>query len=316
LSVLAPPVTNSIRDMVARIANPLIQSDAMMSAWTTTLRVTHKSVSAVLAGNDAALVAENGTVAVDLDQVAGVVVSKVEAAGLDLPDLDAELGSIVLYEDEDLAAAQTIAEGITRLGWLLPILALILIAGAIVVAPNRRKMTAILGFGTALALLASLASLRIARGAILNGIEDEVESDAAGQIWDTVLARLIQSTWALLVIALIVGFIAWVSGPSDRACRLRGWTVRTLDRWRRPEAEQPEGVSAFLAEWKRTIQVVVVAAGMLFVVFGSDPSGFLVIVTVGVVLAILVVVEVFGGPQRPPAMPIDADGIEATEQTP
>jgi len=314
LSVLVPPMTNSIRDMVATIANELIQSDAMATAWTTTLRVTHKSVSAVLTGNDAALVAEEGTVAVDLDEVAGVVVEEVEATGLVLPDIDVALGRIVLYEDENLAEVQTIAEGIARLGWLLPVLALILIAGAIVVAPNRRKMTAVLGFGTALALLVSLASLRIARGAILNGIEDGVQSDAAGQVWDTILARLIQSTWALLVLALIVGFAAWVSGPSARASGLRGWTVRTLDRWRRPEAEQPEGFAAFLTEWKRTIQVLVVAAGLLFLVFGPNPSGLLVIITAAVVLAILVVVEVFAGPQQPAATPTDNDGLEVVEQ--
>lgn len=313
LSVLVSPMTNSIRDMVATIANEVIQSDAFTSVWTATLRVTHKGVSAVVSGNDGALVAEGGTVSVDLDEVAGIVVAEVEAAGLELPDIEIELGSIVLYEDENLAEAQIVAEGITRLGWVLPVLALVLIAGAIVVAPNRRKITAILGFGSAVALLASLASLRIARGSILNGIEDEVQREGAGQVWDTVLTRLIQSTWALLVLALIVGLVAWASGPSERARGLRSWTVRTIDRWRRPEAEQPEGFAAFLTEWKRTIQGVVVAAGLLFVVFGPDPSGFLVIITVAVVLAILVIVEVFGGPQQPPTTLSD-DGIEAASQ--
>lgn len=117
------------------------------------------------------------------------------------------------------------------------------------------------------------------------------------------------------MLALIVGLVAWVSGPSNRARGLRDWTVRTIDRWRRPEPGHPEGFAAFLTEWKRTIQVLAVAIGLLFVVFGPDPSGLLVIATAAVVLVVVVVVEVFGGPQQS-APTSDAIGSDAAGQGP
>ncbi|MCZ6738647.1 MAG: hypothetical protein O7C01_02575, partial [Actinobacteria bacterium] len=50
MSFLASPLTTAIEDLIARVANEVIQSDAVTSVWTATLRVTHKAVSAVLTG--------------------------------------------------------------------------------------------------------------------------------------------------------------------------------------------------------------------------------------------------------------------------
>ncbi len=308
LSVLAAPITDSIEQLIARAANEVIQSDAVTTAWTVALRGTHTAVSAVLTGNDRALESEDGQIAVNLDEIATVVVGRVEARGVDLPDIDAELGSIVIYESDDLATAQAVAQGISTTGWVLPVVALLLIAAAIWVAPDRRRMVAFLGFATAIAMLIHLAANRVAQNAVLGGVEDDLSREAAAAIWDTTLARLISGTWALLVIGLIVGFVAWLAGPSTRAQRLRSWGANTIDGWRRPAEEEPSGFTTFLAEWKRTIQVVVVTLGLLFVLLGPTPSGLLVIATLAVVLGIVVLVEVMAGPTRSPAPnPEDAE---------
>jgi len=282
LSFLAAPLTNAIEDLIAGLANDVITSDAVTSAWSATLRVTHKGVSAVLSGNDRALEAEDGKVVINLDEVGAVVLDRVAAVGLDLPDFDVSLGEIVLYENEDLAAAQAVAKGINTIGWLLPVLALLLIAGTIWAAPNRRWMMQILSFGTALALLLTLAAHRFARFATLDGIEDEIEREAAASVWDTLLVRLTQSTWALLLLALVVGLIAW--------------TFQALDDRSGAAEESPSGLTVFLSEWKRTIQVVVVVLGLVFVLFGPPPSGLLVIITGVAVMTIVGVVELLADP--------------------
>ncbi len=301
LGVLAVPITDSIEQLIARAADEVIQSDVVTTAWTVALRGTHRAVSAVLTGNDRALESEDGQVAINLDEIATEVVGRVEARGVDLPDIDLELGSIVIYESDDLATAQTVAQGISTVGWVLPVVALLLIAAAIWVAPDRRRMVAFLGFGTAITLLIHLAANRVTQNAVLGGIEDDLSREAAAGVWDTTLARLISGMWALLVIALIVGFVAWLMGPSTRAQRLSSWGANTIDGWRRPAEEEPSGFTRFLAEWKRTIQVVVVTLGLLFVLLGPTPSGLLVIATLAVVLGIVVLVEVMAGPTRSPA---------------
>jgi hypothetical protein len=284
LSFLAVPLTNTIEDLIARLANEVITSDAVTSAWTATLRVTHKGVSAVLSGNDRALETGDGKVVINLDEVGAVVLDRVAAVGLDLPDFDVSLGEIVLYENEDLAAAQAVAKGINTIGWLLPVLALLLIAGTIWAAPNRRRMIRILSFGTALALVLSLASHRFARFAMLNGIDDEIEREAAASVWDTLFVRLTQSTWALLLLALIFGLIAWA--------------YQMLDARRGSAEEFPRRLAVFLSEWKRTIQGVVVVFGLVFVLFGPPPSGLLVIITAVAVVTVAGLVELLADPEE------------------
>jgi hypothetical protein len=309
LSFLVSPLTGAVEDLVTRVANEVIESDAVTTAWTATLRITHKGVSAILSGNDAALVSEEGKVAIDLDEIGAVVVERVEATGLDLPDLDVSLGQVVLYESEDLAAAQTAARWIDTMGWFLPLLALVLLAGAIWTSPNRRWMTQFLGFGSAIALLLSLAGLRIGRYSTINGIESEIEQEAAGAVWDVVFVPMVQSTWAILLVAFIIGLIAWVTGPSPRAGRVTAWSSRTLDSWRRPTEEEPSGFTAFLAEFKRTIQWIVIVLGLMFVLVGPAPSGLVVIATAAIVLGIVVLVEVFAGPERAPAKDLDSADV-------
>ncbi len=308
LSVLAVPLTDLIEQLIAQVANEVIQSDVAISAWKLILRGTHTAVNAILTGNDGVLQSEGGQVAINLDEIVSVVAERVEATGVGLPDLDFELDLVVLYENEDLATAQAVAQGISTAGWVLPVVALILIAAAIWVAPNRRSMVAILGFGTAIALLIGLAASRVTQNAVLGGIDDDLSREAAVAVWDTTLARLASATWALIVLALIVGFVAWLIGPSIRARRLRSWGSDTIDGWRRPAEEEPSGFTGFVAEWKRTIQVVVATLGLLFVLFGPAPSGLLVIATLAVVLGIIVLVEVMAGPTRSPAPnPEDAE---------
>jgi len=305
LGFIAAPLAGSIRDLIARTAGEIVRSDAVATAWTGALRVTHKAVSAVLSGNDRLLVAEEGRVVIDVDQIATVVVERVEATGLDLPDIEIDIEPIVLYESEELAAAQTVAQVVDTLGWFLSLVALLLVAAALFAAPDRRWMTAFLGFGTAIALLIHVAALRVGRSAILNGFEDRVSRDATATVWDTVFSRLIQTTWALLVVALLIGIAAWLSGPSHRAAGVRSWATRTIDGWRKPSTDEPTGFTAFVIEWKRPLQTGAVVLGVLFVLFGPSPSGLLVLATAVVVLAVVVVIEVIGGPAKTAPTPED-----------
>jgi hypothetical protein len=313
LSFLSVPLTQGINEFTSEVAFEIVTSDAFTTVWTGALGVTHTAVNAVLTGNDAALVAEGGKIAVDLDEAAASVVERIEAAGVELPELDQEieLGQIVILESEQLAAAQSVAQAVNTAGWVLPFIALLLIAGAILVAPSRRHMTAVIGFGTAIGLLVGLAVFRISRNAILSDIEEEASYNAAAAVWDTVLERLIQGTWALLILALIVGFIAWAMGPGRRAVGFRSWASATIDSWRHPAEADPSGFASFMIERKRTIQLVILVLGLLFVLFGPAPTGLLVLATAAVVVLLLVIVEVLGGPAPAPETP-DADSASVS----
>jgi hypothetical protein len=307
LSFAAAPISNAMEDLIARAAVQLIRSDAVNTAWSATLRATHVASSAVLSGNGGTLVAEDGTVALDLDEIATVVVDGVAEAGLQLPEVDTSFGQIVLYESDGLAAAQFVVQTIDYVGWILPIIALLLIVGAVLVAPDRRWIVAYLGFGAALGMLLSLVSLRLSRNFILDGIDDQVSRDAARAAWDMVTARLVAGSWGVLALAFVIGFVAWGVGPSPRAQRFSAWVGVTIANWRKPAEAEPSEFSRFLAGWKRTIQLIVVTVAALFLLFGPSLSGVRVLITTLIVVGIVVLVEIMAGPAEAPQEPSEAE---------
>jgi len=296
LRFLAIPVTNSFTAVIAAGANEVIQSGAFTEVWELALRGTHKAASVAISGNDRAIASQNGQVSIDLDKIGDTVIEHVESTGLELPDIQLELGSIVVYEDGQLATVQSLAQAIRTGGWLVPLIAIMLTVAAIWTSRDRRRTVAILGFGTALGLLLSLIGLRLGHNALVNAIEDVSRKSAASATWNILLNRLYQMTWAIFVLALIVGIAAWALGPSSLATRTRAWASVTVSRWRGSTEEHPNSFTNFIAEWKPTIEVVAVTLGLLFVLFGPSPSGFSVLATAAVVLAFVVAVEVLAVP--------------------
>jgi len=183
---------------------------------------------------------------------------------------------------------------------VLPLLALLLVIGAIWVYPNNRWMVAFLAFGTALVGLLGLVLLRVTESTLLGNISEEVAREAGDAVFDIATAGIRAATWALIVLALIIGFFAWVNGPSPRAQSLKSSAIAGIDGRRRAPEEEPSEFATFLADWKRTIQVIVVLLGLAYIIFGPSPSGLSVLLTAVVVFGIGVLVEVLAGSTEAP----------------
>ncbi len=298
LEFLATPLVATISNSVNEITYDVLTSDGFTTVWTTMLRATHRSATVILSGNDKAIVSEDGTVSIDLNEIADVVVARVESRGITLPDLDIDLGEIVLYESDQLAAAQTTASVLDTIGWVVPLLALLLIAGALWAASDRRRMTSFLGFGTAIGLLILLGSLRTGRSIIFGGVENEISQRAGLVVWDTLVELLVQSMWALLVVSLIVGLSAWAFGPSPRARRIVDWVKSTIGRWGDPAGGDETAVGRFVCTWKRPFEIGTVVIAALFILVGPAPTAGSVLVTAIVALVIIGVIEIVAGPSH------------------
>jgi hypothetical protein len=296
LKFLAIPVANATTTLIAGATNEFIESEAFSELWTLSLRATHSVATSIINGS------QNGQVSIDLDKVSGAVVERVEATGLELPNAQTAYGSIVVYESDQLASVQALAQAIRTGGWLVPLIALVLVISAITVSRNRRRTVEILGFGTALGLILSLIGLHLGRNMLVNAIEDESRQKAAGASWDLILDRLHQLTWALFVLALIVGIAAWVMGPSSWAVNTRAWASGTLAGWRVHTVAHPNPFTSFIGTWKVTIEVVAVVLGLLFIVFGPSPSGVSTVLTAAAVFGAVVLVEVLAAPDTSGAM--------------
>jgi hypothetical protein len=296
LGFLATPLTSTISDTIADATYAVVVSDGFTTVWTATLRVTHKSVSAMVGGTDGVIESEGGQVTLDLDAIASLAVSRVENRGLTMPNLDIEFGEIVLYESDELASVQSAASLVHTVGWWIPLIAILLITATIWVATDRRWMAGFLGFGTVVGSLILLVVARTGRTTILGDVEDEISREAGFAVWDAVTALLLQITWAALTLGLIIGISAWVLGRSPRAERIRGWAKSTAERWSDPDGAEASPFGKFVSDWKRTIEVGVGVVASLFILVGPPPSVLTVLVAVVVAFAAIGVVEVISGP--------------------
>ena len=77
-------------------------------------------------------------------------------------------------------------------------------------------------------------------------------------------------------------------------------------------AADPNSFTNFVANWKPTIEVVAVAAGLIYIFFGPPPTGFSVLLTAAIVLIVVVATEVLAAPQ-PGATPEGGD-IDVEEE--
>lgn len=311
LSILSVPITAAVREVVVTGGQEIVQSDAFAQAWEGALRVTHTAASAVLTGNDGALESEGGVVSINLNELAATITDRIEEErGIDLPEIEADLGSIVLLESDQLAAAQDVLGVISTIAWVLPLIALVLIIGAVWAHPDNRWMVAFVAFGTAIVGLLTLVFLRVTESTVLGSIASDVSRDALDAAFDTVTTGLRAALWALIVLALIIGFFAWMNGPSSRAQSLRSSITGTIDGWRKPSEEEPSGFASFLADWKRTIQVAVVGLGLAYILFGPPPSGISVLLTAVVASGLVILVEVLAGSAEAP-VPVATGKIDA-----
>lgn len=299
LTFVSAPVAAATGTLVARVANEIILSDAFSTVWNTALRVTHTTLMFVLTG-DGAVVSEGGSISIDLDTIAEPVIDAVSERGLDVEAIvgeDFTLGQITIVESDYLGQAQEAVRYLEMLGWITVLLAIVAIGVAMLVGPDRRRMVAILGFGTAIAGLINLISLRLGRSLTVGSIGDEVDRSAGLAVWDAVTGSLTSLLWALVLLAFIVGFAAWFVGPGPRATRLRDSAGDGVDRWRGTTQEPPTGLSLFFYKWRRPLEWGVVGIGLVILLIMPIVSFASAIIVVLIAAAAIAAIELVAGPQ-------------------
>jgi hypothetical protein len=302
LAALSTPLADSIRGFVKNAVGRVVRSDAFQQAWVAANREAHTAMVAVLTGKQGGAVQVSGdTVSVNLAAVIDAVKTRLHDAGFALasriPEVNAQFA---IMQSADIPKAQTGFRVLSALAATLPILALLLLAAAIVLAPARRKALVI---GT-LAVAASMVLL----GAALNGFRivylDSIPStalpqDAAAAIYDRLVSFIRLNLRAVLVLFLAVAAIAWTTGPYAPAVALRRTSTRAIDSVR--HGSDRVGIrtgpfGAFLYTVRTPIRVSVLGIGVLVYIMAAHPTGAFTIGLLAVVAVVLLVVELLARP--------------------
>src|SRR4051794_30975280 len=224
LSALSTPLANGVRSFVNERVSRLIKSDAFVTAWIAANREAHTQLVAVLTGEGTQSVSVSGdTVSVNLAAVIRTVKQQLVQQGFALasriPEVNAQF---TVLESADLGKAQSAFSLLKTLARGLPFAVLLLIAAAVYVARDRRRMVLASGLAVAGSMVLLGGLLNVFRPVYLDAVTaGQLPHDAAAVIYDTLVSFMRLALRAVLVVALAMAAGAWLSGPSGSARALR-----------------------------------------------------------------------------------------------
>jgi hypothetical protein len=261
LEGLVGPITNGIRSFIDTQVRAVLASDQFAQVWDAANRVAHDELAAVLTtGQGQFLSVDGDTLNLNLGSIFAAVKQRLVEAGLTLVERVPDLSiTVPVVASADLPRIQRWVQLLNTAAWVLPLVALALLAGAVAAAPNRRRALLLGAAGYAIGMLVLLAVLAAGRGYYLDHLPETVRSrDAAAVVYDALVRFLIASAQTLAVLAAVVVVGCWLAGPGRLATAIRragGWLLdrlaALLARVRLPLG----GVPAAVAHHRRAIEV-------------------------------------------------------------
>ena len=302
LPALAVPISNGIEGFARDQVGNALASPQFAEVWAQVNRVAHEQVVRLLEGEQGGAVSAQGdTITLNLGPIIAQVKDRLVAQGFGLaaniPEVDR---SFVLVQSEAIPRAQGFYSTLNTLGAWLPLIALATLAAGVLLARDRRRALLRGALGVTGAMLVLAVGLIIARSLYVDSTPANILTpEAAGTVFDTLVRFLRTALRALAVLGLVVALAAYLSGPSSSAVRSRDVLTRGIGSLRggaETAGFQTGRVGTWTYRHRQALRIAAAAAGGLFLMFSSRPTGWLVVWTAVVVLLALAVIEFLATP--------------------
>jgi len=319
LKLAVGPLSSAVRNFVSEQILKFVESDAFEQAWIDANREAHKQLVAALTGDDnGAVVVDKGTVTIQLATIIGTIKTQLVDAGFNIANLIPEVtATFTVLQSEDLGLVQRVVGFVDGLSTWLPAIGLGLLAIAVAIARDRRRVVLAAGVAVAGSMLLLGAILNILRPVYLDALPADASQAAAGVIYDQLVSFIRFALRGLIIVAITVALGAWLSAPRGSGAAARGTLTRSIDAVRRGTSRAGFNTGRFgvaLARNKSAIRVavlVVVAVGYLSF---DHPTGTTALwCVVGLVVALLLLEFLSNDPGTEAAAGPDAETMpEAT----
>jgi len=304
LTLLEGPAVQGIENLVGTVVERLVESEAFADVFQTALRSSHTQLVAAMQGDpDAALsIDEAGQIGIQLAPVIAEVKERLVDAGVgfaaSIPEVDR---TIVIAQADALITVQLVYALAVTAGTWLPWVVIGLLVIGVVAARNRPRALVWTGAGLALSLGLLAGGFGIARLYFLASVSPSLMPlGAAEAVYDQIVDRMAATAVALALFGVAVAVIAWFSGGSETAGRIRALGAAGFGSVRR--AALARGVSTggfgrWLDRQALLVRIAVLVIGAGVVLFTRPVTVGLVIGTVVIVLVLLALLELLRLPE-------------------
>jgi hypothetical protein len=267
LKGLAGPISTGLHELANRAVPEVLASRQALTLWERTNRAAHAQFLRIVNGGGRTVSTQNGEVTLNLhdlitqlasqlgfstqvatvrSKLAGSSGSAARAAaesrlGITLPT---DTGRIVIMRSSQLKTVQNIVKGVKGLAILLPLLSLGMLALAVAISTDRRRITlrsagwCLFGIGVAVLLVRRIAGNEVVGQLVAN----PADKPAAEAVWSIGTSLLFDIGIAVVAYGLVLVCAAWVGGHTRPATFLR----HVAAPWLREHAAGSYGVAAVL----------------------------------------------------------------------
>jgi hypothetical protein len=278
--LLAAPLTRLANDTIYRICLNFLQSDAFAQVLDTAARALHRGVMAVVRNDEPLLNEMGGQVVLNLRPVVERVVEELAGerglealSNLDIPE---DAGIIVVSEEADHPWLWDLVRWIDDFNPVIPIIAIVILALGILVAPNRRR--AIIAAGAGLAIVAGLMLLALAvpvKELSTTWPPTPEGEQAVSNIYDILLDSFRRQQFAVVFVGLGMVLVGTAAGD------------RRLVRAAQSAARRRKDVDAsgLVQERAGALRLAGLVVAAVILILWPEP-GLRTVITIGVLLAI------------------------------
>jgi len=336
---LTVPLVNQVKGFVQTQLTKLTNSTFFHNLWDKANRRSHGAVVAVLTGKGTPALKKANGVIVDITPVVDKVIGQLDAKGITVFDgvkprlAKANTLTVKLVSSKQISKARGLFRVITDLGWAVPVIAVVLIAGAVAVATDRRKTLLRVAVGAGLATLIFLAALAIGRNFFVGHAADRVDPAVTTAVFSTVSRFLTEGLKWVVLACVVVAVVLWLAGPSTWARWIRARVAQGA-RWLWAQAKAlgskdnrgrasagARRAAAWTLAHKSGLRIAGAVVAGLVIVFGGNLSvsgvwDTAIVLAVYLVLVELVVIWARRTAGDPSAGPPTVDGGTGTGAPP
>jgi hypothetical protein len=315
LGFLAGPITGVLQDLASRAAKEVLTSSQFQYIWENALRFAHSTALEVIKGDKVLEVTTEGEVVLNLSELLQEVKNRLVDSGLGflenvkVPD---DVGQVVLFTSDELGLVKEGVNILDTLNWLLPLLALLFLAGAILISNDRRKFLLISGVALALAMAVLLIILDFTKSELLNKVSP-ANLPAAEVIWNTMSGGLVSAAAGLLALGVVAAVGAAIAGPYKWATWLRTKVAELFIMWRDRQQrgdKEPGPVGKFVQTYRMAFWIGGFAVVVIVLLAVSKVTVGLVIgLAIGLVVYLVLIELIRSGPFEE----AEGEGAEETE---
>ena len=294
-ALVAAAVADAAENIIDDTVQTVLGNETFREVWREVVVRAHGRFVAIVEDDD------REPVLLDLRQAVERVDQSLEGRGVDVID-DAtveEVGEVVALRRSQVNDFRDALDLVRRLVVALPVVAIVLIAAAVGLASDRRRMLARAGVGIVVTMALTAVALRIARRAVADRVEIDERRQAVESLWGRLFETLFQQTATLAAIGLVIALGAWLAGPSRLAVGLRA-RVGSRGGGTSQAATEPSGLARRVGAHRSGVRlgILTIAAAVLLLLPEITALGV-------VIVAVLALVAIAGAEvvAQPPPTP-------------